>query len=396
MKILYLSNSEIPSRTANSVHVMKMCQALAAKGHRVFLVTIGKEPAGCLAKSEIFRFYGIRRRFRVLSIDPKSPLPQETVRLPLLRWYARRQQDQFFRRLRPRDNIRLRFGFFRVAGKFRPRLVIARHLVGADVATDLGLETILEIHRPPTGAREQETFSKVVGRPSLCRVVVVTHQLKEEILKTGVAAERVLVLPDGADDVTDREKVAKIGLPGALRVGYVGHLYEGKGIEIIEKVSRRLPDVEFHVVGGMPEDIERWRSLAVCSDIHFHGFIPQAQIPEYMNAFDICLLPNQPTVFSYRPGGHGADIGRYTSPLKMFEYMAHKKAIIASDLPVLREVLHEDIAMLVDPENPDEWVSAIERLRDPGVRQRLSENAYREFLEKYTWDRRAGRLLAGR
>jgi glycosyltransferase involved in cell wall biosynthesis len=81
------------------------------------------------------------------------------------------------------------------------------------------------------------------------------------------------------------------------------------------------------------------------------------------------------------------------SPLKIFEYMSQNRPIVVSDLPVLREVLDEKKAVLVDPEDPAEWVRGIDGLRDASLRQRLAGAAYREFLEHYTWKGRARGIL---
>ena len=76
----------------------------------------------------------------------------------------------------------------------------------------------------------------------------------------------------------------------------------------------------------------------------------------------------------------------------MFEYMAHKKAIISSDLPVLREVLNETNSILVNPENSIEWIEAIKKLKDENLREKLSNQALSDF-EKYTWKNRVKEVL---
>jgi glycosyltransferase involved in cell wall biosynthesis len=81
------------------------------------------------------------------------------------------------------------------------------------------------------------------------------------------------------------------------------------------------------------------------------------------------------------------------SPLKVFEYMSSGKAIVCADFPVLREVLSDDNAILVNPEDRDGWVSAIERLKDRNLREQLGQQAYQDFLEHYTWKKRAAKVL---
>ena len=157
-------------------------------------------------------------------------------------------------------------------------------------------------------------------------------------------------------------------------------------MEIIEAVSGQVTDCRFHIVGGRKEDIEYWKQRLKGRDhVVFHGFIPQSGISGYLNAFDICLLPNQKGVHIW--GKKKINIADYTSPLKMFEYMAHGKALIASGLPVLREVLNEDNALLCDPEKPEEWIAAIRKLqRDEGYKKRIGARALQDFQSNHTWE----------
>src|SRR5690606_4186482 len=127
-------------------------------------------------------------------------------------------------------------------------------------------------------------------------------------------------------------------------------------------------------------------------NIFFHGYKPHAEIPRHVASFDIVLLPNQQQVQTF---SGGTDIGRWTSPLKMFEYMAAKKPIICSDLPVLREVMnHESNCLVCAPEAPEKWASAMKRLASDEVLGRnIATQARNDFVAKYTWTRRAERIL---
>ena len=89
---------------------------------------------------------------------------------------------------------------------------------------------------------------------------------------------------------------------------------------------------------------------------------------------------------------NGQNISDFTSPLKMFEYMAHKKVIIASDLPVLREVLNSKNSILVHSEKPDEWVRSLENMKDPQKRAGLQENALADF-QNFRWVERAKNVI---
>ena len=93
-------------------------------------------------------------------------------------------------------------------------------------------------------------------------------------------------------------------------------------------------------------------------------------------------------------GGHDKlDTSKFMSPIKIFEYMSHKKAIIASDLPVLREVLSEKNSVLVEPTNIKDWTTAIEKLKDLTQREKIANQAIVDF-DKYTWKKRAEKVIS--
>src|SRR5690606_33969333 len=211
-------------------------------------------------------------------------------------------------------------------------------------------------------------------------LVVITESLKTDVLE--IVGKRykdnIHVLPDAAD--IDRfDYRPQIGAPSKLKVGYVGSNYPGKGWEIIELLPERC-DNEFHIYGFSHE-------ANSFSNAKFYGKIPYAQIPEAFNTFDIGLLPNQPDVIMLG----GDNIGKYTSPMKLFEYMASGKVIVASDLPVIKEILKDEHnALLVPPDDVRAWVNAINRLDgDRELYRRLQKQAYSDVCDFYSYRARA-------
>ena len=182
------------------------------------------------------------------------------------------------------------------------------------------------------------------------------------------------------------------GSINADKVGYVGSLNSGKGIEIILELARLLPDVGFVVVGGGEEKIESIRRRSPLNNVQFMGFLSRSELSEVYPHFSVVLLPL--LEMSYGTNST-VNISRWTSPLKLFEYMAYGKAIVASRLPVLREVLEDNVHVrFADPSNVSEWAEIVTLLiEDEGLRDRLGGNALALQQSKYTWDKRAGRVL---
>lgn len=375
MKISYISTSRIPSRTANSIHVMKMCNAFAALGHDVTLFSSARDRSDHDDVADIYDFYGVEPVFGL-------------------------------RRIRQRGGLvgRHLYGVFAALWSVlnAPDVIYTRDLTAAFVLCLLGRNVVYESHAPADGTAVKRFLVRWLFRKrSLQRVVVITHALRryyEDVFP--FLAGRILVAPDAADPLPgDINAVAFEGKGERLQVGYTGHLYPGKGMETVAALAPLASWADFHVVGGTPADIDRWKRQGVASDnLIFHGFHPHSDVPAFLCAFDVLLLPNRKVVLTDGYGGAGGkealNISDWTSPLKAFEYMSTGKPILVSDLPALREVFEDgQNALLCDPEQPEDWLNKLTMLRDDSeLRHTLGAEALGRFLEKYTWRARARQI----
>jgi glycosyltransferase involved in cell wall biosynthesis len=371
MKIVYISSSIIPSRTANSIHVMKMCQAFATSGNEVVLLAPHDKKNYEPGVDDVFGYYGVERCF-------------EIVKIP---WLSFKGKGYYYGVLAARK-----------AHQVKPDMVFGRNLAGCAFSAFVGLPVMFESHAPiaENGRTAEWLFNKLSRHISLRSFIVITHSLKEHYLSTHPhLAGKIHVAPDGADPVSPN--ISPVALPNAgkrLQVGYVGNLYKGKGMEVITELARLCDWADFHVVGGAAEDISFWKTAnSDRANISFHGFVPYRKAISFQKAFDVLLLPNQESVKAH--GSGRVDIASWTSPLKLFEYMAAGKPIICSDLPVFHEILtHEHNALLCAPGEADKWVRALERLRDDQLlREELASQASHEFMKSYTWQARARQLI---
>ncbi len=368
MKLLYLAQSEVPSQTANSVHVMKMCDAFAAQGVETCLWLPGWQSA--VDTTQAYGFYGVQPRF-------------ELRWLPVMPW------------LKPSYAYAWQVWVHLVFGKARADLVFSRSLLAAAAALLAGRELVLEVHEPMRHAGHLQglMFDWIVRHKRFRKLVVITHALKDWHLQQGLLpADRILVAPDGAD-MPEQDVPAREAAQPRLQLGYIGSLHQGKGVELLLPLARALPDMDVHVVGGSGEQLRTWVCQAEgITNLRFHGFMKPAEVHGFMGSMDALLAPNQRVV----KGVGGSDIGRWTSPLKIFEYMAARKPILASDLPVLREVLDDGRnCLLADAESVEAWVANVRRLQDePELAKRLADNAYRDLQVRFSWTCRARRLLS--
>lgn len=374
MRILYLSLSYVPSRRASSVQVMRMCAALAKAGHAVTL--LAKRNDAEQGSGTDHAFYGVPTSFELR----KLPRP-------------------------PRRGGGLLFSAAMAAQlvleRRRVDLVYSRDLLGAWMASRARMPVLFEAHSIPQAPLQRRLWRALMASPRLRRLVVISEALRRDLEAEGMLPRHgsVVVAHDAADAppvpaTAAASSPAPAGGGEALRVGYVGSLYPGRGIELILSLAARLPALRFDIVGGSEADLARWRP-ELPSNATLHGFVAPGQLAARYAALDILLMP-------YARSGVGGplatvDTSRWCSPMKMFEYMASGAPIISSDLPVLQEVLrHQDNALIAPAGDLAAWQRAVEQLAaDPELRRRLAERALLDLRAHYTWDARARAVLDG-
>ena len=374
MKIAYVSNALIPSRSANSIHVMKMCQALAEEGHEVRLLAPAYPAEHYdLSVNDLFEYYHVAEIFQLV----KLPAPYSSRFLTyLIATYIYSAKIKSF------------------LCSFQPDLVYGRYLPGCSIAARQGFKTVYEAHGLVWNSTlEGFLFKKIVKNHNYLKTVVISDALKKLYLdNTTLTHSQITIAHDGSDLLDIDQKTSPWpGRKAKLQVGYFGSLYSGRGVELILEVASLLPDIDFHIVGGSTTDIDRLRQSYAKDNVFFHGYIAPGNVHTYRNCCDILLAPygNKVAVF----GGVG-DTSSFMSPLKIFEYMATQKAIVASDLPVLREILNEANSILVPADSVQHWQEAIELLAaNPKIREELSKQAFNEFKQKYTWRKRAAHVI---
>lgn len=373
MKICYVADSIIPSRSANSIHVMRMCDAYAALGHQVTLVVPRWrfEDAGV---EDVTAYYGVAHPFDIRHVY--AP-----------RW--ERYEIAFYGLLLPA-----------VTAWMKPDLVHTRKLAVAWGLTRLlRKEVLLEAHEPWGGSKRQQALLSQVADSGRLRALIVITRALAGYMAQKVGNMPIIIAPDGvasslmARALTQDNARVQVGLQDERRriAVYAGHLYSGRGIELIIDVARHVSDHLFLVVGGNDKDVAMYRRLASDLDnVRFAGFVLPAQVQTYLAAADVLLMPYAPRVYT----AGGSESGQFASPMKMFEYMAAERPLLASTLPVLQEVLSDGVnALLLPYDKPQCWVEALRTLQaNPSLAQSLGRRA-RADVEPYTWERRAQRIL---
>jgi glycosyltransferase involved in cell wall biosynthesis len=223
-------------------------------------------------------------------------------------------------------------------------------------------------------------------------VIAVTTHLADIVAAAGVPRERVCVMSNGIDTAAFQAPRAagaeqELGLGAFTVLGFTGFVREWNGLEaaIDLLVDPDLRGVFLLIIGDGPARAsleERARRLGVDARMRFTGLVERSQIPGLVSAVDVALQP------AANP---------YASPLKLFEYMALGRAIVAPDQPNIREILtHDKDAVLFDPESRRSFQSAVRRLvADAHLRARLGAAAAVTLRErKLTWHHNAERVIA--
>jgi glycosyltransferase involved in cell wall biosynthesis len=387
VRISYFADIRFPIERANGVQTMETCHALARRGHQVRLVV---RPDTAQPPRDPFAFYGLAplHALRIDRCRVPAWLPARRVAYlahAVRRIVGARDTDVVLTR-----DLSLAAAMLRLPASLHPPIVYESHGYAPAVSGELPL--IVSGSAPASTAKQRRLTAneRRVWRGA-GGYVTITAALARELEDRFGPRPALSVVADGA-------RFAPLADPGLRRrapadapvVGYAGHLYPWKGVDVLVRALAHLPGVRALVVGGlhMEPDLGRVRRLAdeaAPGRVTFTGQVDPPHVAALLRDADVLVLPNTPTRIS----------AAYTSPLKLFEYMASGRPIVASDLPSLREILRPDgNAVLVEPGSPEALAGGIMRvLGDAGLAERLARQAH-DDLRGYTWDRRAERLEA--
>lgn len=386
MKLVYLAPSDIQIARVDRQCIVSFCEAVRRQGVDVELVAM---------------------RIRLLDVEPEAKDPLAPYRI----------RDRFPVRLTRAPVHQESAGWWIALNRLWVHLVAAlsslRERAGSGALVFYeknygpalallavkGLSTprpllAFEAHLPPRNVLQRFVLRHVD------RVLANTHALAADLAAGGaVDGNRVIGTHQGVDlELVDAGGISKAEARSRLRlprdeklVVYTGKIYWGyQEVEYILEAAARLRargDTRFLLVGGRADHVARFRAEVVerrLGNVSFPGFVPPREVHLYQKAADALLL--------YYPSG--IELNRYRSPGKLFEYMAAGNPIVACDLPVIREVLGEEpAAALVPQDSPAALAAAIEDILGDAAKASRLAAAARERVESFTWEARARSVL---
>jgi len=266
-------------------------------------------------------------------------------------------------------------------------IVLTNEPLPAYFAAAIVQKVILEVHDSPQSFKG---FYRHVYRE--VSLLVSTNTLKKDkmVREFGVPNEKILVEQNAVDleVFASKDKVQSrmaLGLPEAgTIVLYTGHLYDWKGVDTLARAAAVVPEALFYFVGGTQSDVAAFKKkYSDTKNIHVVGHVAHNMVPLWQGAADILVLPNS--------GKHEISV-HDTSPMKLFEYMASLRPIVASDLPSIREILPPDAGVYVEPDNTEALAEGIRSLMEnPESAVRYATKAHETVLS-HSWIERAKRI----
>ena len=358
-KLVYIANVRMPTEKAHGIQIMKTCEAFVRSGVDVELLVPDRSTP---IRDSPHEYYGVKTSFVI-------------TRLPVwdtVGWFGA-------------------FGF--LLESFLFTRAVRRYLRGKsyDVLYGRDEHVLARVH----GKRVWESHTgswnasaRKVSAEALA-IVTITQGLKDLYIANGVPAQKICIAADGIDldDFAHPESQddarKRLGLPDDKKIAvYIGRLDGWKGSDTLLEASKRLPpDFLVAIIGGEPQQVEELSKEHL--NVKFLGYRPYRELSDNQAAADVLVLPNT---------GKDKISARFTSPLKLFTYMASGRPIVASDLPSIREVLDERGAFFFKPDDSNDLARAVrEALEDPAAQQKAVRA--REFVASYTWFARAQKIL---
>ena len=371
-------------RSSQAMHIRSLVEALKANGHEVTIVSPpGVDPlraAGMmpfLRKAD--RARGLHRLWKYISCECPQ-LVFEMFELLYNLFLPFRLLPVLWRQ--PDAVLYERHAYFMFMGVLlgkwlkRPVLLEVNELAGFTRARGLILERL---------ARRIDSWVFSRANHTLC----VSRVLADEARLRGASSESVHILPNAIDSnrfqypKSGRPVRARLGIEESIVIGHVGLFYRWDRldvlIEVVGAIRERHPNIKVLLVGDGPE-MDNLREtacrLGMEREVVLPGPVPRDDVPGYIDAMDICVLP---------------DSNAFGSPIALFEFMAMGKPCVVPDLGPMRDVIDDNTTGLLFPHGDYKALEkALLRLvEDPALRNQVGARAKQTVYERHTWDANA-------
>lgn len=350
-KIYYIAEINLPSKSAYSIHVMKMCEAFSKLRYNVNLFVISKKNY-----SQINNFYNIKFKFNIISIFKNFTLLNFFLRILFSSKILLKKID-------------------------KDEIFISRSIIFSLLASILKKKIILELHHEFTGVSKILFFMlKKINLINNLKFIFINKNL----IKLYDIQKKNYVILDDAVNLDDFKVRSKIKFKKTCV--YIGSFFKGKGIDQIFRLARKNQNINFHVYGE-----KKFLNIKnTCKNLKIFEHISYNNVPNTLSRYEIALMPYQNRV----KGRSSISLEKYMSPLKMFDYLAAGMVIIASRLQVYKHILINNYNCKLANVNDDiDWSNKINNIiKNKPLKIIIKKNAYKT-ASKYTWENRCKKII---
>lgn len=376
-RIIYVSSVRLPTEKAHGLATVKMCEAFVDHGYGVDCIVPHlwrKE------KRDVFEYYSVRKSFRIFKIPCIDIIP-----LGIFEKTAFLIQSLSF------SIVTTVFVIMKYGEKMKNFIFLSHDYIPLYFMTFLPVKIFYDVHHFPG--------NNFMYRRVMKRAFGFAVQTKWKIValyeKFGLSPDKIVYWPNGTDiesfniSLSQSDARMEIGIPLDEKVVmYTGQLFAWKGVDTLIRSVKMLPkDVFIYVVGGSEKDVENCKKEIIEANdkrIIFVPFQQHSKIPLWLRAADVLVLPNT--------GKQKVSLF-YTSPMKLFEYIAARKPIIASAIPSIMEILNDNNSILVKPDDSESLAQGIYVIfNNKEIAVRIAKNAFVDS-KKYTWNGRAQKII---
>ena len=361
MKICYLANTAIPSTNASAIQIVKMCESFSKLEHKVLLITTN------VSDKKIFDFYNVKSKFKIKKLDKYKKFPLG------FKYYL-------FSILSIVESL-----------SFKPDIYITRNFFTSFLLTILRKKNILELHH---GIETESRIVRFIVKNSnffnykyLIRLVAITNSVKNFYQdKFNINANKIIVAPSGTS-IENKSFNITLKNKKRLNIGYFGSLYKSRGVDLILKLSKIDTDNNYFIFGNLNQ-YKNIKYKNYNHNLYLHDYLPYKEVSKNISKMDILLMPYQEKIVA---AGNVGNIINFTSPLKLFDYMACGKIIVSSHVKVLKEILKEkkNVIFVRNFNNVYSWKKEIQKIKFLNDKRFIiSQNNFR-LSKKYKIKNRA-------
>ena len=365
MKICYLANTAVPSTTASAIQIIKMCESFSKLKHKVLLITSNA------SDKKVFNFYGVKAKFQIRKLKKYNKFP-----------------------------LGLKYYLFSLSSiieslKFKPDIYITRNFFTSFLLTILGKKNILELHH---GIEIEGRIVRFIVKnlnffnyKSLLMLVAITNSVKNYYQKKFlINTNKIIVAPSGTsienkffNNISKNKK--------RLNIGYFGSLYKSRGVDLILKLSRMDRENKYFIFGNL-KNYKNIKNKYHQHNLHLNDYLPYKSVPKNILKMDVLLMPYQEKIVA---AGNIGNIIDFTSPLKLFDYIACGKIIISSQVQVLEEILKEkkNVIFIKNFNNAYAWKNEIQKIKFLNDKRFIISQNNFKLSKNYKLKERAKKIL---